>query len=336
VPVHDSVGVLLVNLGSPEAPTRPALRRYLREFLSDPRVVDKPRYLWLPILHLIILNIRPSRSAKLYRKIWSRDGSPLLVISEQQRLQLESLLQRRHGGKIRVALAMRYGRPSIGKELAGLLSAGCRHLLVLPLFPQYSSATTASVFDAVGAALNSRRDLPEIRFVHDYHDHPAYIKALAAGVRETWAQGGEAEKLLFSFHGIPARYCHEGDPYPRQCRHTAVLLAAELGLEESRWQLCFQSRFGAEKWLQPYTDETLIRLARDGIKQVDVVCPGFAGDCLETLEEIAMENRQAFLHAGGEQFRYIPALNARRDHIQTLAEIAERHCCGWLSEDRVS
>ncbi len=334
MPACGPVGVLLTNLGTPDAPTRPALRRYLGEFLDDPRVVDLPRPLWWPILHGVILNIRPSRSARLYRKVWTDHGSPLLATGLQQRQALESLLRRRHGEQVSVALAMRYGNPSIGRGLQQLHEANCRHVLVLPLYPQYSSTTTASTLDALAKALKSSRDMPEIRFVRDYHDDPAYIRALAASIREAWEKDGEPDRLLISFHGIPVRYWKTGDPYPDQCRRTATLLAGELGLAEARWQLCFQSRFGREEWVRPYTDQTLIQLAGNGVRHVDVICPGFAGDCLETLEEIAMQNRNIFLQSGGEKFRYIPALNIREDHITALADVTDRHCCGWLENRR--
>jgi len=326
------VGILLTNLGTPDAPTRSALRRYLKEFLWDARVVDLPRPLWWLILNLIILTFRPLESAKLYQKVWTENGSPLLYISLRQRQALETILRQRHGAQVRVALAMRYGNPSIAGGLQELRNAGCRRVLVLPLYPQYSSASTASTFDALALALEKSRDMPEIRFVRDYHDCPEYIDALAASIRETWEAGGKPEKLLMSFHGIPARFHETGDPYPDECRKTAALLAVRLGLDEHQWQLSFQSRFGREKWIQPHTDKVLINFARSGVGHVDVVCPGFSADCLETLEEIAIRNRRFFLEAGGGKFRYIPALNNREEHLQALADIAGRHCSGWLED----
>jgi len=325
-----SISILLTNLGTPDAPTRTALRRYLKEFLWDKRVVDLPRPLWWLILNLVILTFRPLKSARLYQKVWTENGSPLLHISLRQRQGLEAILQQRHGAQVQVALAMRYGNPSIARGLRELRNAGCRRVLVLPLYPQYSSASTASTFDALALALEKSRDMPEIRFVRDYHDYPGYIDALAASIREAWKAGGKPDKLLMSFHGIPARFRETGDPYPAECRKTATLLAARLGLDEHQWQFSFQSRFGREQWIQPHTDKALVNFAKNGVRHVDVVCPGFSADCLETLEEIAIRNRHFFLDAGGEKFRYIPALNDREEHLQVLADIVDRHCSGWL------
>lgn len=323
-------GVLLVNLGTPDAPTPQALRRYLAEFLWDPRVVDLPRPLWWLILNGIILNIRPRRSARLYEKIWTDEGSPLLAIGKRQRAKLEQALGRKLAATMPVVLAMRYGQPSVRSGLETVRAQGCGRVLVLPLYPQYSDTTTASTSDAVAAALKEWPDPPELRFVRHYHTHQAYIRALAQSVRDVWEAEGEPEKLLMSFHGIPQRYANAGDPYPRECAETARLLAGELGLGKERWLLSFQSRFGREPWLTPYTDETLRAWGGQGIKRVDVICPGFAADCLETLEEIAMQNRDIFLGAGGERFRYIPALNDRDDHIAALAAIIQANLAGWL------
>lgn len=314
-------GVLLSNLGTPDAPTPEALRRYLRQFLSDRRVVDLARPLWLPILHGIILRVRPRRSAAAYRTVWTDEGSPLMVISRHQAAALQEELEQRAPGAYRVALGMRYGNPSIASAITELRAAGCDDVAVLPLYPQFSCSTSASTFDAVAEAITPSRDLPGVRFIRDYHRHPGYVRALASSIREAWSAGEPAEKLLFSFHGTPERYRAEGDPYHAQCRSTAEAVAAELELPATRWQLVFQSRFGREPWLQPYTDVTLEALAGQGVKSVDIVCPGFSADCLETLEEIAEEAKASFLKAGGEQFRYIPALNERADHIALMADL---------------
>ncbi len=308
-------GVLLINLGTPERPDRAAVRRYLREFLWDPRVVEFPRPLWWLVLHGIVLNLRPGRSAAAYRRVWTDEGSPLLVISRRQQARLAV------ASGLPVALGMRYGRPAIAEALDELLEAGVREVVVLPLYPQYSATTTATVFDALSEALRARRDLPGLRFIRDYHDHPAYIEALAASVRDWWQQHGRAERLLLSFHGIPRRYAEAGDPYPGECERTARLLAEALALDEDEWVMSFQSRLGREEWLRPYTDETLARLAAEGVRSVQVLAPGFAADCLETLEELAMENRDHFLAHGGERYEYIPALNDRKEHIALMQQM---------------
>lgn len=314
--------VLLVNLGTPDAPTAPALRRYLAEFLGDRRVVDLPRLLWLPILHGIVLNTRPAKSAAKYAKIWTPEGSPLKVHTERQAKLLRGLLGERGDRDIAVAWAMRYGQPSIPAVLDRLAADGAERILVLPLYPQYAGSTTASVYDAVDAWRRKHPQGPELVDVRSYHDHSGYIKALAASIRERRElRASRPDKLVMSFHGIPKRAVEKGDPYADQCRQTASLLAAELGLGEKDWLLTFQSRFGAAEWLQPYTQPTLEQLARDGVRHVDVICPGFTGDCLETLEEIGMECREAFLAAGGTEFDYIPCLNERADWIAALADI---------------
>jgi len=324
------LGILLTNLGTPDTPTTAALRRYLKEFLWDRRVVDLPRPLWWLILNGVILNIRPPRSAKLYRKVWTDKGSPLLNISLRQQAALQMVLDANYPGTFHVELAMRYGNPSITAGMQALQNKGCTKILVLPLYPQYSSASTASVFDALAQELEKSRNMPEIHFVRDYHAHPAYIAALATSIREDIKANGRPDKLLFSFHGIPRRYHENGDPYPDECLHTARLLAKALELKDNAWMLTFQSRFGREEWMQPYTDKTLESLPQESVKNVAVVCPGFSADCLETLEEINIQNRQFFMAAGGESFRYIPALNDREDHIRALAEIIHDHCTGWL------
>ena len=325
-----AVGVLLANLGTPDAPDTPSLRRYLREFLLDPRVIELPRLLWWIILHLFILTTRPAKSAALYRKVWTEEGSPLLVISRRQVTALQEALRRDVGNPLHVALAMRYGNPSVRAGLRELEEKGCRRILVLPLYPQYASVTIGSTFDAVADELKTWRWVPEIRTVNGYHDDPGYIRCLATSIREAWQDGGPGEKLLFSFHGIPQRYFDAGDPYFCQCHKLARLTAEELGLPRERWQVSFQSLFGKEEWLKPYTDKTVEAMARSGIRSIDVICPGFSADCLETLEEMDEQNREIFLHAGGERFRYIPCLNDRPDHMRAIADLTLRHLQGWV------
>jgi ferrochelatase len=324
------VGVLLANLGTPDAPTAPALRRYLREFLLDPRVIEMNRALWWTILHVAILPTRPKVSAALYKKVWTEEGSPLLVISRRQAAAVAAVLAREVGTPVHVAVGMRYGNPSIRAALRELAGKGCRRILVLPLYPQYAAVTTGSTFDAVAAELSTWRWVPEVRTVHHYHDVPAYSDALAASIREAWAAGGQAEKLLFSFHGIPQRYFDAGDPYFCHCHKTARLAAERLGLPRERWEISFQSLFGREEWIKPYSEQTIKAMARSGVKTLDVVCPGFSADCLETLEEIDEQNREFFLHAGGESYRYIPALNDRPDHVRVLADIVQANLAGWI------
>ncbi len=337
---HDTtakVGVLMVNLGSPDAPTTPAVRRYLAEFLSDPRVVEIPRPVWMPILHGVVLRLRPRRSAHAYQRVWTDEGSPLLAISRAQCHALQDALTARYGDRVRVALAMRYGNPSIQAGLAQLRDADVNRILVLPMYPQYSAATTATVFDAVADELKTWRWLPDLRLITHYHDDEGYLTALVNSIHESWAQHGQAERLLFSFHGMPKRTLQAGDPYHCHCQKTARLVAERLGLGADRWRVAFQSRFGRAEWLQPYTDKTLRQWAHDGVKQVEVICPGFAADCLETLEEIAMQNKETFLAAGGTNLRYIAALNTRADHIAFLADLVERNSHAWLdsSDDPV-
>jgi ferrochelatase len=321
--------VLLVNLGTPTAPTAAALRPYLAQFLGDPRVIDYPRWLWWLILHGVILRTRPARSAHAYARIWTRAGSPLRFHSEALAANLQTALERQQPGTLRVALAMSYGEPAVPHMIEQLQREGVRRLLVLPLYPQYSATSSGAVIDAVADALKALRWPPELRLINDYHADPGHIDALATSIRNWWAAHGRGEKLLLSFHGIPERYARLGDPYPEQCQTTARLLRERLGLGEADMLLSFQSRVGRERWLQPYTDATVRQLAADGVKKLDVACPGFAVDCLETLEEIAMQNRDFFLAAGGEALRYIPALNDSAAQVDSLAALVQRHVRGW-------
>lgn len=321
-------GVVLVNLGTPEAPTTPAVRRYLKQFLSDSRVVEIPRPIWWLILHAVILPFRSGKSAAKYASIWSSDGSPLKVHTEKQAILLRGCLgERGHG--VQVAYAMRYGNPSLPEVLAKLKTDGCDRILVLPAYPQYSGTTTASIFDAVFGHYRRIRNIPELRLVKHYHDDDAYIAALKKSVLKHWQQHGRPDRLVMSFHGVPKRTLLLGDPYHCECQKTARLLATALGLAPTDYLVAFQSRFGKAEWLQPYTAPMLIKLAKDGVKRVDVVCPGFTSDCLETLEEIAMEAKRDFLTAGGETFHYIPSLNEDPAWIDALADIAEQHMSGW-------
>ncbi|NNG13894.1 MAG: ferrochelatase [Gammaproteobacteria bacterium] len=331
----DRTGVLLCNLGTPEAPTPAAVRRYLAEFLSDPRVVEIPRLLWKLILHTVILTTRPRHVAKAYAKVWTDEGSPLLAISRRQQTALKQQLAEDLGSEVPVALGMCYGKPSIAEALNELRQAGVRRLLILPLYPQYSATTTAAVFDAVVRELGRWRWLPELRMVNHYHDEPAYIEALAGSVQGYWDEHGRSSKrLLMSFHGLPKASLEAGDPYYCECHTTARLLAEKLGLTDKEWKLTFQSRFGPAEWLQPYTDETLKTWGQAGIDAVDTVCPGFAADCLETLEEMSIQNRELFIEHGGKDYRYIPALNDSAAHIGALSSLVQRHSQGWsLSVD---
>jgi ferrochelatase len=319
---------LLINLGTPDAPTTPAVRRYLAEFLSDPRVIDYPRWLWLPILYGVILRIRPKRSAHAYSMVWTRQGSPLLVESRALTEKVGHACA--HLG-IRVELAMRYGNPSIASVLEILVADGVRRIIALPLYPQYSATSTGTAFDGVHAALGRMRHVPELRTVTDYHAAPAYIDALARSVHAFWEANGRADRLLLSFHGIPERYVRLGDPYAEQCRETAALLRDRLGMTESELMLTFQSRVGRETWLTPYTDITLSELPKKGVKRLQVLCPGFAVDCLETLEEIAIRGKEQFMAGGGERFEYIPALNDDDAHVALMRSLIEQHTHGWIA-----
>jgi ferrochelatase len=327
----ERIGILVVNLGTPEAADATSVRRFLKQFLSDPRVVEYPRWLWWLILNGIILRIRPSRSAEAYRKIWTEQGSPLMIYSKEIAAGVQAQLDARRPGATRVELAMSYGDPSIDDAIDRLLASGARRLLVLPLYPQYSGTTTASVVDAVARKMNKLRWIPETRFINQYHDEAGYIDALVSSIREFWEQNGRGSKLMFSCHGVPRSTLLRGDPYHCQCRKSARLVAEALELDDDEWILSFQSRVGREEWLRPYTDETVERLGKEGVDRLDVVCPGFSTDCLETLEEIAMQNAEIFEEAGGKSLRYIPALNSRSDHISFLSDLAETHLGGWPS-----
>jgi ferrochelatase len=322
------VGVLLCNLGTPDAPTPAAVRRYLAEFLSDRRVVEIAPALWQPVLHGVILRTRPAASAAKYQLIWRPDGSPLMAHSRQQATLLRGYLGER-GHQVSVRLAMRYGQPSIAAQLGELKARGCARVLVLPLYPQYSGTTTASVIDAASDWTRRARHVPELRFVNGFHDDPGYIGALAQSARRHWQINGRPDQLVLSFHGVPERTRALGDPYHAQCLTTARLLAGQLGLKEGEWTIGFQSRFGKAKWVGPATQTVLQQLGRAGTPRVDVMCPGFVADCLETLEEIAIEGRAAFLAAGGQAFDYIPCLNDQPAWIAALAGIAEQHLHGW-------
>lgn len=316
--------ILLVNLGTPDAPDAPALRRYLGQFLADPRVVEIPRLVWWFVLNGIILNTRPKKSAEKYAAIWMTEGSPLKVHTERQAKLLKGLLGQRGRGELRVDYAMRYGSPSVPATLDKLKAAGAEHILVVPLYPQFAASTTASALDAVSAWMQSQRNLPEIAYVRDYHDHPGYLDALAASVREHWMAHGHPDadtRLVMSFHGLPQRSTELGDPYYHECQRTGQLLRERLGLTDQQALVTFQSRFGPAQWLQPYTQPTLETLARQGVKRIDILCPGFAADCLETLEEIALECKAAFLANGGQTFHYLPCLNERADWIEALGDI---------------
>ncbi len=313
---QEKYGVLMVNLGTPEAPTSQAVKRYLAEFLSDRRVVDTPRILWWPLLRGVILPLRSPRVAKLYQSVWMDEGSPLMVFSKRQHAALSAALP-----EAQVELAMSYGSPALAPAVERLLAAGITKLVILPLYPQYSSSTSASIWDAVARALAGRRSLPSVSFIRDYAEHPAYIAALANSIKRSFAQHGEPDRLVISFHGIPQRYAREGDDYPLRCEDTRRALVAALDFPPEKVMMTFQSRFGRDPWLTPFTDMTLKGLPSQGIKHIQVICPGFAADCLETLEEIQVQNCEIFTHAGGETFHYIPALNAEPDHIELFRRL---------------
>ena len=321
--------LLLVNLGTPDEPSPAALRRYLAEFLDDPRVVEIPRIVWWPLLHGVILRTRPARSAAKYASVWTSEGSPLALWTVRQAAAVGSAMTARGHDRLLVRHAMRYGAPSIPDVLDALRREGATRVLVLPLYPQYAAATTASVGDKVQQWASGARRVPELRFVGEYHDHDGYIDALAESLQAHWIERGRAERLVLSFHGVPARSLELGDPYHCQCHKTARLLAERLQLAPGTMKVTFQSRFGKARWLEPYTEPTLQQLATEGVRSVDVACPGFVADCLETLEEIAQEGRDAFLEAGGTDFRYVPCLNDRPRFVAALADLAEQHLQGW-------
>lgn len=317
---HKKLGILLANLGTPQAPTSQAVKAFLSQFLHDQRVVDMSRWLWCPLLHGIILPTRSPKVAKLYQSIWMDEGSPLMVYSRRQRDKLAELSQRP------VELGMTYGEPSLLEGVRKLQQQGAEQIVVLPLYPQYSATTTAAVFDGLAKALRQLPVVPELHFIRDYHDHPLYIQALAESVRASWQLHGQGDLLLCSYHGIPKRYAQNGDIYPEHCQKTTELLAQALGLPQDKVMMTYQSQFGKEEWLQPYTDKTMEALPRQGIKKLDVICPAFSVDCLETLEEIAEQNQEIFLHSGGEAFHYVPCLNDSQSHIELMAALVKAHC----------
>ncbi len=323
------IGVILVNLGTPAAPEAGSIRRYLKQFLSDPRVVELPRWLWMPILHGFILPFRPRKLVEAYSKVWGEDGSPLLSISRQQVAELQQAL----GTSVVVDLAMTYGEPSVQSSLERMRALGVRRILFLPMYPQYSGTTTAAAFDALAEAMRKQRWIPEIRTINSYHDHDRYIEALANSVNEHWQARGRADHLLISFHSIPRKYLELGDPYYCQCQKTARLLSEKLQLSSTMFSISFQSRLGRQPWLQPYTDMVIPQLAAQGIESLDVICPGFSVDCLETLEEVAIRYSETFTGAGGEELRYIPALNASADHIRMLKELTLQHVYQWQPDE---
>ena len=337
----EKIGILLVNLGSPEAPDAGSIRRFLKEFLSDHRVIEIPQFLWQLILNFIILPFRPRKLVPLYRAIWTPEGSPLVSIAEKQKNKLTAFFAEKTAERsaeksadksskdLIFALAMRYGKPDISSALRQLARNNAHKILVFPTYPQYSGTTTASIFDAVSSELGHWRWIPELRFINNYHDQDEHIQALADSVQAYWQSHAKAEKLVMSFHGLPQRNHLQGDPYYCQCHKTARLLAEKLELDETQWLITFQSRFGKAEWLKPYTSQSLQALAEQGVKSVDVICPGFSIDCLETLEEIAVENRDVFLNAGGENYQYIPALNDSAENIEAMAHLIEQHIQGW-------
>lgn len=327
--------VVLVNLGTPDAPTAPALKRYLRQFLSDPRVVEIPRPLWWPILNGIILNTRPRRSAQKYAAVWTSEGSPLKVHTERQARFLAGYLGER-GHRLTVVWAMRYGTPSLPDPLDRLAASGARRILIVPMYPQYSASTTATVIDEACNWLLSRRNQPEMRFVRNFHDDPGYLDALEQSVRKHWSRHGplaDGDQLIISFHGLPRRSLELGDPYYCECMKTGRLLAERLNLAPERHRICFQSRFGKAEWLKPYTAPTLEALGKTGTRRVDVICPGFVADCLETLEEIAIEGKASFLASGGKEYHHVAALNEDHRWLTVLTSLVERHLAGWPSKE---
>ncbi len=320
-------GVILVNLGTPDEPTPSAIRRYLAEFLSDRRIIEAPKWFWYPILHGIILRTRPKKVAANYKKVWTDDGSPLLNHS----IKLAQGVAQNFPNNVVVKTAMRYGNPSIESVLSELRNENLQRLLVIPLFPQYSATTTASVIDKLSSILTQWRVIPEYRILTEYYSHPSYIGAICEQIKSHWQQKQKSEKLLFSFHGLPQQYINAGDIYQVQCTETAKLIAQRLDLKESEWIISFQSLFGPKKWIQPYTSDTLIKFGKEGINSIDIVCPGFAVDCLETIEEINIQNRKFFMNAGGKDFHYIPALNHETAHIDLMTKLIKENASNWMS-----
>jgi len=325
-------GILLINLGTPDAPTAQAVRPYLKEFLSDPRVIEIPMAMWWPILNGVVLNTRPKKSAAKYASVWLPEGSPLRVHTERQTVLLQGFLGERTKAPFAVDYAMRYGNPSIPSVLRRLKEQNCRRILIVPMYPQYAASSTATAFDVVFNELQQMRNAPALRTIASFHDHPGYIKALANNINEYWMKNGRPEKLVMSFHGLPRYTLDKGDPYHCECHKTGRLLAQQLGLQPDQYFLSFQSRFGKAEWLQPYTTATLKKLGKQKTKRVDVVCPGFVADCLETLEEIAMEGKEDFQHAGGGEYHYIPCLNERNDWMHALTDLVMDNLQGWLLE----
>lgn len=323
------IGILLVNLGTPDAPTPQAVRRYLREFLSDPHVVEIPRFLWWAALNLFVLTTRPKRSAERYAQIWTKDGSPLKVHTQRQAILLRGYLGERIKHPMVVEYAMRYGQPSIAERLQELKSQNCDRILLVPLYPQYAASTTGTVYAAALEYVVRMRNMPALRTVRHFHDHTGYINAVAQSIRDYWMHNGRPDRLVMSFHGVPRFTLDRGDPYHCECQKTARLLTEALTLRPEQFRIAFQSRFGRAEWLRPYTADVLTELGRQKLGRVDVVCPGFVSDCLETLEEIAIEGKTAFLQAGGREFHYIPCLNERDDWIQTLTDIVLKQLLGW-------
>lgn len=330
------IGVLIANLGTPDAPKEKELRTYLREFLTDRRVIETPKLLWSLILNGIILQTRPKKSAEAYQTVWTDEGSPLYVISKKQKAKLQTQLDQLSYDTYHVALGMRYGNPSIKSALLELKEANCQKILVLPLYPQYSAPTTASSFDAVVKELATWRWVPELRFIHNYYEEPKYIEAIAKSIQDHWNEHGKSQKLLFSLHGMPLSYFEKGDPYFGHCHKSTRLIAKELGLSKDEWELSFQSLFGNEEWLKPYTDSRMHSLPGEGIESLDVICPGFSADCLETVEEIGEENKEYFEKSGGKTFHYIPCLNDRTDHIDMMTELVKKHTQGWELPDETT
>lgn len=327
------VGILLANLGTPDAPTAQALRPYLKQFLMDRRVVEIPRLIWWCILNGIILLVRPKKSAEKYASIWAKEGSPLMVYAQQQKKLLQGYLSQKINSPFAVELGMTYGNPSMQNAIESLKTQGCDRILVFPLYPQYAASSTAAALDAVWRVLLKMRNVPAIRTIKHYHDHPLYIQALASHIQAYWKQHGKPEKLVMSFHGVPKFHLLKGDPYHCECHKTARLLAQALGLSKEQYQVAFQSRFGRQEWLQPYLANTLDALGKQQLKRIDVVCPGFSSDCLETLEEIAMEGKHLFQSVGGGEYHYIPALNSEAVWIEAMRDIALEHLQGWVSDE---